>query len=724
MRSNMTRYAASVVFAIVWICAAAAAVGPKLTEAELVAALDLERPGLEPVRDAVRGGDMDAARAALAEYYRTRDSVEWLWPWRGRDLDKLPEARELDDLTIYGREEADAAVEHRFTLVGVEHAFDGPIDWRYNPTAAPDSEYAVNHEWTWVLNRQRFWLAMGRAWWATGDSRYAEEFVRQLLDWTTRCPVPEGEANQDPLSPWRTIDAGIRMSESWPHAYHFFLTSPAFTDEALLVFLRSVLEHGRYLMAHPTDYNWLTIEMKGLYFAGGVFPEFREAAAWRRFAIGRLREELDVQFYPDGTQKELSPSIHNRVIGGLLDVGELARRNEYPLPDGYMDKLETAYAANRIWVLPDGGVPLLQDCWRVHVPRALRRAHQFWPRHDFAWFASEGAAGAPPDFTSARLPWAGYLVMRSGWENGARYLAFDAGPYGGKHQHEDKLTLWLAAYGRNLLVEAASYAYEKSKWRQFTLDSFGHNVLIVDGRAQQRRFYLPKWNAETPLPCVWAPGERFDYAEASFGGEFEKYRIWNKLLARHTRRIFYVKAGEGKDFWVVLDTAAPMDGESHDFEVLFHLAGENSAQPHANCVATAFDTGANLGIYALDTPGLEKAIVKGQKDPVQGWLPERHGVPVMHPAPVAVYRQSGDTPQHFAFALYPVPEGAPPRLRLSGGVSGDTLQLEAGLPDGRRYRFRCPADPHLGQVVGEVPPGVYAEVYTGAGWQSLSGPRK
>ncbi len=181
-----------------------------------------------------------------------------------------------------------------------------------------------------------------------------------------------------------------------------------------------------------------------------------------------------------------------------------------------------------------------------------------------------------------------------------------------------------------------------------------------------------------------------------------------------------MKAGEGRDFWVLLDTAAPMDGESHAFELLFHLAGENAAQPHANCVATAFETGANLGIYALDTPGLETEIVKGQEDPVQGWLPERHGVPIMHPAPVAVYRQSGDAPRHFCFVLCPVAEGAPPRLELNAVNAGeDRLGLEVVFPDGARYRFAAPVTPHDEEVVEGLPADVAAERFAGSAWEPL-----
>ena len=50
------------------------------------------------------------------------------------------------------------------------------------------------------------------------------------------------------------------------------------------------------------------------------------------------------------------------------------------------------------------------------------------------------------------FPYAGVALLRQRQDCGDLYLAFDAGPYGRSHQHEDRLGLWLFAYGRNLLA--------------------------------------------------------------------------------------------------------------------------------------------------------------------------------------------------------------------------------------------------------------------------------
>jgi hypothetical protein len=63
----------------------------------LFAKLDYTRPGLEPVKAAVRAGDLDTARAALLEHFRNRREVqEAPTPQNGYDTaraDELPQRR-------------------------------------------------------------------------------------------------------------------------------------------------------------------------------------------------------------------------------------------------------------------------------------------------------------------------------------------------------------------------------------------------------------------------------------------------------------------------------------------------------------------------------------------------------------------------------------------------------------------------------------------------------
>jgi hypothetical protein len=54
------------------------------------------------------------------------------------------------------------------------------------------------------------WLDLGRAFSATGDEKYAREFVAELQSWVHDCPVPLDAPANVAFSRWRTIEAGIR----------------------------------------------------------------------------------------------------------------------------------------------------------------------------------------------------------------------------------------------------------------------------------------------------------------------------------------------------------------------------------------------------------------------------------------------------------------------------------------------------------------------------------
>ena len=428
-----------------------------MTNEEFFDALDLDRPTLAAVRDAVEKGDMAGAQAAFVAHLKTRDSPRWHIDWRSRPANPDP------SVPASGRRRiADDALEHRFTVCGLPHRFEGEIDWAFNPTADPAAGHALNHEWTWQFSRHPFWGSLGRAYWETGDERYVREFVAEMTHWVEQNPVPEPDADQGPYSRWRTIEAGIRMGGSWPDAFHLGLSSPSFSDGAVVTMVRSMTEHARYLKAHPTTRNWLTMEMSGLFTVGALFPEFREAREWRDTAARRMREELDEQVYPDGAQKELAPGYHWVALLNFRRILTLAQLNDYALPEGYKASLERMYDYILWMSTPDRALPPFNDSGHRagYALGPLREAVEDFPaREEFRYVVTDGKEGTSPGRTSCAFPWAGHVVQRSGWDRDARYLAFDAGPFGAGHQHEDKLNFVLMAYGRELVVEGGAVSY-------------------------------------------------------------------------------------------------------------------------------------------------------------------------------------------------------------------------------------------------------------------------
>ena len=90
------------------------------------------------------------------------------------------------------------------------------------------------------------------------------------------------------------------------------LSAYAVTDDVLVDWYKSVWEHGWRLRNFHRTGNWLIMEMNGLAQIGILYPQFRDAPAWKAYAYARLVDELEAQVYPDGFQVELSTGYRRR----------------------------------------------------------------------------------------------------------------------------------------------------------------------------------------------------------------------------------------------------------------------------------------------------------------------------------------------------------------------------------------------------------------------------
>jgi len=643
-----------------------------MTDDDLFRELDLTRPGLEVVQSTVGAGDRSAARHALAEYFRHRATPRY-YIALGEKADPKPARPDMA--------RADRAVRHEFESIGYPHTFGGAIDWHFDKTAEPGSPYAPNNEWTWQLNRHAEWLALSRAYRDTWDEKYAREFVLQMSSWVKQCPMPADAANA-PRSAWRTIETGIRAAQVWPELWYRFVPSPSMTDDALIAFLEAYIDHAHHLMRYHTTGNWLAMEGNGLYYLGVLFPEFRDAPAWRATAAQWIYDEMNNQVYPDGVQVELSSGYHHVSLNNFLSVFKIARLNHQALPADFLARLEKMYDFDVYGAMPDRRLPGVQDGNYLDIRPPLSEAVELFPeRADFRWYATNGAAGKPPAETSHAFPWAGYYVMRSGWEPDARWMWFDGGPFGYGHQHEDKLQIVVEAYGKLLLVDPGTFTYERSKWRNYFIDSPSHNVVLVDGQPQRRRG-APRetYIVKQPLPATWKTGATADYVSATFD---ENFGGDVKRGVTHTRAVFFVKP----DFWVVLDTLEALDGKPHTYDALFHFDAKLKVDGLRTLTQNA--DAANLTIAARPDDGLSVKTVEGQEDPVQGWLPA--GLSKVRPAPVAVFSARG-VRREMLYVLAPAPKGAPDPVKAVEPLGTDPRAARIVFTNGRTYEVHFRKD--------------------------------
>jgi hypothetical protein len=645
----------------------------------ILGSLDLSRPDLLKVKEAAAAKDHAAAIQALAAYLRERKRPAW------GGLPPGPRNTKI----------ADAAAEGRVVggLVAVEYQFPaGNINWLFNPTEN-NPDVAFNPEWQWQLNRMNIWWDLGRAYVATKDEKYARAFVSQMTDWVAECPVPQAVMNKSP-SAWRTIEAGLRTTYSWPDSWFTFLDSPSFTDAAIVTMLGSFLDHARYLRAHPTIANWLAMEMAGLYTTGAVFPEFKESSEWRDFAARTMAAEADKQFLPDGGQVELTPAYHNATIDNVLRIADVARRTgrETELPAAYISSMEKTYDFLLTLMTPDRNLPRFNDSWPVPAQRIYTQALKFFPeRQDFQWALDPAGQGRPPEFTSRFLDWSGFAVMRSDWSPTANYLVFDVGPLGFAHVHQDKLNIVLWAHGRELLLDSGGASYERSKWRTWSLSTAAHNCVMVDGLGQDvpeaypmdKRLTDPASVAQEPINAHWVSTPVSDYARGVFDQGFGPSRL---RIATHQREVLFLKP----DLYVVADRLSPNDEYEHTYQGRWHLLSTSTVRDEkTGQVVTTDPALANLAIVPLLTPGLAVEAVSAQEEPeILGWNTRKDMTPPRLPCTTVLHTRNGKGEQRFLTLLLPLkPDQSSPVRRVTQD-GGDTL---VEFNDSRRFRISTKA---------------------------------
>jgi len=564
--------------------------------------------------------------------------------------------------------------------------FRDEIDWGANPTEGEGE----THLWNEALNRHFHFGDLSTAYWETGDERYVAGIVEQWMDWIKRNPrrlLSSGNGRVN--CAWQTLTTGIRLENIWPDTLYRCLGSTHMTDDVVTTVVKSVADQARHLLRWPSGGNWLTEESMGLYTAGMLFPEFKEAAEWRRVAVERLYRQLDDEVYPDGMEYEVAAGYNNWVVSNFSTLVERAdscgRRDE--LPGDFLSKIEKMYNYQLLAMMPDGRIPGLNDSGNSDVRGSLARGFSMFPRRDDFLFGSTlGAQGAMPRVTSHAFPYTGHYVMRTSWTSDAVFLLFDSGPFGYGHQHEDKLHFVLYAHGRQLILDPGNYSYDHSKWRRYVLRTHGHNTVMVDGGGQCRRrdrdlrFWPRPW--DTPVPpgndTVWRTTDLADFACGSYR---DGYGDKGETEVEHRRRILFVKP----DYFVVQDTLIPMDTTSHRYDSLFHLDADSATLSNSNAsVRTTTDSAANVVIMPVQDGELTVEIVKGRDDPVQGWS--------SHPwraVPTAVFSRAGTGTARFAYAVVPVAStGACPVVSIEGvPVQGEGQGIAVMHADGTTDRF-------------------------------------
>jgi heparan-sulfate lyase len=506
------------------------------------------------------------------------------------------------------------------------HDFGSSIDWLTNRHPQGDKE------WLWQLHRHSSWHHLAEAYRQTGDEKYAQAYVRQQLDWMSKCPFEE----RSPA--WRTIEVGVR-SIGFRGLLNTFLPSANFNPSVLSSFLANVLTHADYLAGRDfSGGNWGLIEANGLLRMAVDFPQFKDSDQWRDKALRHFESEIQRQVRTDGLQQEQCLGYHQLCTRLFAHAGHMARLSAgRTFSPQYYEKLESMFEAMIKLILPDGShAQFGDDHSQFDLARSMLQKDQSEGAQRAAaqYIATGGKEGCPPPQTAFALPESGFYSMRSAWDPQALCLVLKCGPDGGFHSHPDNGSFELFAHGRRLMPDSGSYVYGVKEERALFSRTAAHQTLTLDQRD----------SAFAPRLRLWRPGPDLDLLVV-------ENQSYPDLL--HRRAVLFVR----KSYFVILDEA--LGTAQGAVGVHFHFApGATTCDEQAGEIRTQFDRG-NVLLHALypSHTGLESDIGN-----VSFRYGEREERPVYRLHTVKTADQNG---LRFATLLVPFDAGEPPPIRLA-----------------------------------------------------------
>lgn len=448
-----------------------------------------------------------------------------------------------------------------------------PIDWQLdfksgyrwdNATFFTDIRIGhrpgVDVKVPWELSRFQHLSALGQAYTATGDEKYALECVCQILDWIATNPPLLGVN-------WAcTMDVAIRAANwlFWLGHIRDWLKSQSWHGEFCRIFSNSLYDHLKFIPKNLERIGTLTTnhylaDIAGLLvIASSTEDIFAESRRLREFAVSQLRDRMLEQFNPDGTNFEASTCYHRLALEivfyavwyQVVRSKNFDGSNYCDVTEGifgaeFTERLYKAFEVVLYLVKPNGKMPQIGDndsgqfvklrprevldmryllgLGGVFFKEPRFKIKEFFERDEDLyelkilygargyeiWSAMESSSLT--GVGSIALSDAGWYVMRDAKD----YCIIFCGPNGqngnGGHCHNDKLSFELCIDGRDVVVDPGTYVYTADpKARNRFRATARHNTVVVDGQEQSR--FDPKnlftLGSDAPPRCLkWETGE-------------------------------------------------------------------------------------------------------------------------------------------------------------------------------------------------------------------------
>ena len=575
----------------------------------------------------------------------------------------------------------------RFDLLGFRGLdFGDPVDWHLDPVAgrrAPmvhwsrldplDASRLGDSKVIWELNRHQWLVHLGQAGQVTHDERYAHTVIDSIRAWIRQNPTGMG------INWASSLEVAFRLI-AWCWSLLLIRDSNALTPDGFREIEKAAVAHAthveRYLSYYFSPNTHVTGEALGLFYAGVVFWHRKQAERWRSLGARILVQEIERQVLPDGVYMERSTCYQRYTADIYLHFVILAGRSRVELPPIVVERLKLLLNVLAALRQPNGSMPHIGDSdggmvlpltvtspddYRATFSTAavlFRDSTYAWAAgrlvSDTLWLLSATASAIfeelekplPAAKALQVFPVGGFVAMRSGWDDKAHALIFDAGPlgcnYSAGHGHADLLSIQCSVFGEPFLVDAGTCCYTADRdLRDFFRSTAAHNTVMIDGRSQAEPAGPFSWQTRCAAQLLqWKTGESLSYVDA-LNDAYK--RLPDRVT--HRRRVAFIHSR----YWIVIDDLCGSD--NHRVDVRFQFAPMQIHICDDEWVRATRDNARGLLVRAFGSTPFEISVREGLRDPMEGWLSTNYGC--KEPAPALVYTAAARLPVRVITLLWP-----------------------------------------------------------------------
>ncbi|MCP4501006.1 MAG: hypothetical protein GY822_13690 [Deltaproteobacteria bacterium] len=456
----------------------------------------------------------------------------------------------------------------------------------------------VDVKQVWELSRFSWVFPLVRAYWLSGDEKYADAFWKLFDDWLLENPPERGVH-------WRcSQEASLRIIAIC-FGFFGFLDAKCTTPNRLAQ-LFSLAAYTAERVDQNLEYalfqrnNHATSEAAGLFTIGTLFPELSGASRWRSRGKKVLSELAETLIYDDGSFSQYSNNYHRLMLQTYLWCFRLGEVHQNDFSNRVQERVQRSsaflylqqdkYSGQLPNVGQNDGALLfpLTSCTARDFRPTLAAAHYCFFRtrifeagcaDEMAWWFYGSkflqSPGAVRRRTSLRAEVGGHHTLHS--KEGLAY--FRCGSHRDRASQCDMLHVDLWWRGHNVALDPGTFSYNASPpWDNPLGRTWAHNTVSVAGQDQ----------AERISRFIWAPRVEAKLFSRQKGLHYSLlggvHNGFQRLPSKTTHRRVLLKLPD--EVWIILDDVESVKAVSS--EVHWQLPATENAKFQDGRVVLSF----------------------------------------------------------------------------------------------------------------------------------------